>query len=124
MSAFRRLFGPRWVTFTEMLWPPSLREEVRAAIGRLDDELRRRQARLLRCRQQIEKLRGRVEMSERGSERLRVRLQAAERMYERLRIRLERRKEQRKELHDLLLSALARRTADIRAEENDCDYPF
>ncbi len=118
MSAFRRLFGPRWDTFTRMLWPASIREEVQAELGRLDNELRVRQSRLLRCRQQIEKLRDRAEKSER----LQARLQAAERTYDRLRVRIQRGKERRKELQRLLLAA-ARHATAIR-EEDDGDYPF
>jgi hypothetical protein len=103
-----------------MLWPPSFREEVQAELDRLDNELRLRQSRLLRCRQQLEKLRGRVEKSERQ----RTRLQAAERAYDHLRVRLQRRKEKRKELHTLLLSASDGRAAGNYEEEMDFDYPF
>ena len=119
MSAFRRLFGPRWDTFTRMLWPSPFRDELQAELERLDKELRRRQSRLLRLRQRIEKLHGRVEKSEE----LRTRLQAAERTYDRLRVRFQRRNEKRKKLRDLLLASNGRATK-TRAEEIDCDYPF
>jgi hypothetical protein len=120
MSVFRRLFGPRWDTFAGMLWPSSFHDEVQAELVRLDNELRLRQSRLLRCRQQIEKLRGRVE----GSERLQARLRSAERTYDRLRVRLQKWKEKQNELRSLLRSASDHRTTASREEENDCDYPF
>ena len=120
MSAFRRLFGPRWDTFSRILWPSSFRDEVQAELERLDEELRRRQSRLLRLRQRIEKLHGRVEKSEE----LRTRLRAAESTYDRLRVRFQKQKERRNQLRQLLQSASPHRTRATCEQENDCDYPF
>src|SRR5262249_5342753 len=105
-------------------WPETAEEQLGAEIDRLAGELALDQARLLRGRQKIEKVRNRLELlscplpnsdsyagaaktSEKRRQRidrLRGRLQALERAYTRLLARFESRKRQRAALWEGLLS--------------------
>jgi hypothetical protein len=119
-----RFLRDQWREIAEQFWPETVEEQLGAEIDRLAGELALDQARLLRGRQKIEKVRNRLELLSRPLpnsdsdadasntsetqgpriDRLRGRLQALERAYTRLLARFESRKRQRAALREGLLS--------------------
>lgn len=143
------LLRSRWRTLARVLWPDTLREQLQFELNRLDGELGRRQQRLLKYRQKIEKLHARLARCEhrmallasqvldgtdtRGIEelayrrqvidRLRDRLQERERVYEELLTHFRRRKQQRSAVREQLLSCPPSHHINSE-EESDSGYPF
>jgi chromosome segregation ATPase len=144
---FLGTFRERWRDFTQLFWPQTPKERLEAELALLDEELRRRQERMLHRRQKIEELRDRiggrerrlevlaarvqddssgraVEALERGRqvfERLRSRLGEREEGYERQRVRFDRLKRRRAEVWKQLLAGPPARDAEA---EDAPDYPF
>ncbi len=136
-----RFFCGQWREISELFWPETPEEQLGAEIARLDAELALGQARLLRCRQKMEKVRNWFESlsrplpyadSDTGSskasesrrlrvDRLRGRLQALERAYAKLLALLESRKRQRAALRDGLRSPAPSKSDEIGS---DSDHPF
>jgi uncharacterized coiled-coil DUF342 family protein len=131
LSCFLR---EQWREIAGLLWPESPQEPIRAELDRLDAQLERQQAQLLRCRQKIEKIDDRLGLVIRSSAHLSAesrrsrrriaglheRLQAYHRRYARLLARLDCCKQQRERLRKELLSAS--RTPEEDKSTSDCLY--
>ena len=114
-----RFLREQWREIAGLFWPESPAEQIRAELDHLDTELERQQARLLRCRQNIEKIHDRLGLVTRSFAhlspesrslhrqiaRLHERLHKHQRRYARLLARLQCYKQQRDRLRKELLSA-------------------
>jgi hypothetical protein len=85
----------RWHDLVQQLWPDSPEERTRAEIAHLTDDLARREKRLIRLRQRIERLLGRTDA---GQERVQRRLARLEEVYQEGCRQLDRRKRLRQAL--------------------------
>ena len=108
-----------WRFAAGLFWPESPAEQIRAELDRLDTELERQQAQLLRCRQNIEKIHDRLGLVIRSSAhlspesrslrrriaRLHERLHKHQQRYARVLAGLQCYKQQRDRLRKELLSA-------------------
>lgn len=130
-----RFLRNQWREIAELFWPETQEEQLGAEIRRLDAELALTQARLLRCRKKIEKVRNRLELLSRsvpnsgsaaGSskewepqlDRLRGRLQTLQQAYTRLLARFESLKRQRAALRAGLLSPAPSERDEIESDSN------
>jgi hypothetical protein len=147
-GSFIHSFRSNWLEIASQLWPETPRERAQAELARLDEELARRQSRLLLFQKKTEKIRNCLECrelrlsmlaalarktpmntglmaewehQEQIADHLRECVHERERVYTRRLARLQRQKQKRTELRIRLVSGALPKPAD---EESDPGYPF